>query len=73
MRRARIVRIEWDREDALADLLNASISNALLRYFDYGVRFTVSGEPSFTVEKRSNPMPDALFGPKSFTVKESGE
>jgi hypothetical protein len=73
MRRARIVRIEWDIVETWgAELENGSIEYALsLTWGQSMKRITVTGEPSFTVDERTKPMPDALFGPKSF--KKDGE
>jgi hypothetical protein len=47
MRRARIVRIEWDDHDL--EPTNDLISDAVLEYL--GAEYTVSGEPSVTVKE----------------------
>jgi hypothetical protein len=56
MRRARIVRIEWEDSEPIHDdylcgkLDNGDIQYALEKVFrEY--KFTVNGEPSFTVEE----------------------
>jgi hypothetical protein len=48
MRRARIVRIEWDWDE---ELDNETITDALDRYT--GAHYDVTGEPSFEVKEKT--------------------
>jgi hypothetical protein len=48
MRRARIVRIEWDADNA-NDINSTDIRKALRKWLDFSV--TITGEPSFTVKE----------------------
>jgi hypothetical protein len=57
MRRARIVRIEWDGVEGF-DIPNCAVSVALANHYYgtgaplEGIEFTVTGEPSFAVEEK---------------------